>query len=173
MYNYNTNCTNIYSVDLMRLSFSDEWNELLLFRFGSFEIFKTIDPMTGRKGPSVGRVDILKTLINYVISTFYPQVNSLSYIRYILPSIVHLFTDRRTVQITRWRKIRSIFRRNCQTNSITRCSMAMCWLVSWSFKYGQYVDRWRNNRLWSVRIHGSLWSEFYLQWFRWQWPIFV
>jgi len=74
---------------------------LLLFRFGSFEIFKTIDPMTGRKGPSVGRVDILKTLINYVISTFYPQVNSLSYIRYILPSIVHLFTDRRTVQITR------------------------------------------------------------------------
>jgi hypothetical protein len=30
--------------------------------------------MTGRKGPSVGRNDILKTLLNYVISTFYPQV---------------------------------------------------------------------------------------------------
>jgi hypothetical protein len=34
--------------------------------------------MTGRKGPSVGRIDILKTLLNYVISTFYPQVDSLS-----------------------------------------------------------------------------------------------
>jgi hypothetical protein len=44
------------------------------FRFGSFEIFKTLDPMTGRKGPSVGRIDILKTLLNYVISTFYPEV---------------------------------------------------------------------------------------------------
>lgn len=43
-------------------------------RFGSFEIFKTLDPMTGRKGPSVGRIDILKTLINYVISTFYPEI---------------------------------------------------------------------------------------------------
>ena len=31
--------------------------------------------MTGRRGPSVGRVDILKTLLNYVISTFYPEVN--------------------------------------------------------------------------------------------------
>jgi len=44
-------------------------------RFGSFEIFKTLDPMTGRKGPSVGRTDILKTLLNYVISTFYPEIN--------------------------------------------------------------------------------------------------
>lgn len=44
------------------------------FRFGSFEIFKPIDPVTSRKGPSVGRIDILQSLINYVISTFYPQV---------------------------------------------------------------------------------------------------
>ena len=43
-------------------------------RFGSFEIFKTLDPMTGRKGPSLGRNDILKTLLNYVVSTFYPEV---------------------------------------------------------------------------------------------------
>lgn len=46
------------------------------FRFGSFEIFKTLDPMTGRKGPSVGRNDILKTLLEYVISTFYPEVDT-------------------------------------------------------------------------------------------------
>lgn len=44
-------------------------------RFGSFEIFKTIDPMTGRKGPSVGRYDILKTLTDYVISTFYREID--------------------------------------------------------------------------------------------------
>ena len=31
--------------------------------------------MTGRKGPSVGRNDILKTLLEYVISTFYPEVS--------------------------------------------------------------------------------------------------
>ncbi|CAF1151995.1 unnamed protein product [Rotaria sordida] len=43
-------------------------------RFGSFEICKTIDPLTSRKGPSVGRYDILKTLLNYVISTFYPEI---------------------------------------------------------------------------------------------------
>lgn len=30
--------------------------------------------MTGRKGPSVGRNDILKTMLNYVVSTFYPEV---------------------------------------------------------------------------------------------------
>ncbi|CAF2391635.1 unnamed protein product [Rotaria sp. Silwood2] len=45
-------------------------------RFGSFEIFKPIDPLTGRKGPSVGRYDILKTLLNYVISTFYPEIEA-------------------------------------------------------------------------------------------------
>jgi hypothetical protein len=33
--------------------------------------------MTSRKGPSFGRIDILKTLLNYVISTFYPEVNFL------------------------------------------------------------------------------------------------
>jgi uncharacterized protein YdiU (UPF0061 family) len=45
-------------------------------RFGSFEIFKTVDPMTGRRGPSVGRKDILITLIDYVIDTFYPNINN-------------------------------------------------------------------------------------------------
>ena len=48
-------------------------------RFGSFEIFKTLDPMTGRRGPSIGRNDILKTLLNYVVSTFYPEVELFVY----------------------------------------------------------------------------------------------
>ena len=43
-------------------------------RFGSFEIFKPEDENTGRQGPSVGRVDILRQLLDYTISTFYPQV---------------------------------------------------------------------------------------------------
>uniref|UniRef100_T1ILI2 non-specific serine/threonine protein kinase n=1 Tax=Strigamia maritima TaxID=126957 RepID=T1ILI2_STRMM len=42
--------------------------------FGSFEIFKTTDPMTGRNGPSVGQLSILKQLIEYTISTFYPEI---------------------------------------------------------------------------------------------------
>ncbi|PVD37284.1 hypothetical protein C0Q70_04281 [Pomacea canaliculata] len=43
-------------------------------RFGSFEIFKPVDEETGRQGPSVGRTDILKQLLNYTVSTFYPQI---------------------------------------------------------------------------------------------------
>ena len=47
---------------------------LYLCRFGSFEIFKTRDGVTGRVGPSVGRMDILHQLLDYVTSTFYPEV---------------------------------------------------------------------------------------------------
>ncbi|XP_076437251.1 protein adenylyltransferase SelO, mitochondrial-like isoform X2 [Babylonia areolata] len=43
-------------------------------RFGSFEIFKPEDELTGRVGPSVGRVDILKRLLDYTVSTFYPEI---------------------------------------------------------------------------------------------------
>lgn len=46
----------------------------IILRFGSFEIFKPVDEETGRQGPSVGRTDILKQLLNYTVSTFYPQV---------------------------------------------------------------------------------------------------
>ncbi|CAL1264867.1 unnamed protein product [Larinioides sclopetarius] len=44
-------------------------------RFGSFEIFKTVDPITGRVGPSVGRYEILHSLLDYVIETFYPEIH--------------------------------------------------------------------------------------------------
>nr|XP_006633308.1 PREDICTED: selenoprotein O [Lepisosteus oculatus] len=43
-------------------------------RFGSFEIFKPQDELTGRQGPSVGRDDIRAQLLDYVIDTFYPDV---------------------------------------------------------------------------------------------------
>eukprot|EP00731_Ephydatia_muelleri_P000032 Em0001g32a len=43
-------------------------------RFGSFEIFKTRDPQTGRSGPSVGRMDILNQLLDYTITSFFPEV---------------------------------------------------------------------------------------------------
>ncbi|XP_020616174.1 selenoprotein O-like [Orbicella faveolata] len=43
-------------------------------RFGSFEIFKPADPLTGYKGPSSCRVDILHQLLGYTIKNFYPQV---------------------------------------------------------------------------------------------------
>jgi uncharacterized protein YdiU (UPF0061 family) len=45
-------------------------------RFGSFEIFKPVDEDTGRRGPSVGRLDILHTMLDYTISTFYSQVSA-------------------------------------------------------------------------------------------------
>lgn len=44
-------------------------------RFGTFEIFKTMDPLSGRRGPSIGRMDIFQQLLNYVIETFYPEIH--------------------------------------------------------------------------------------------------
>ncbi|XP_018432249.1 PREDICTED: selenoprotein O isoform X2 [Nanorana parkeri] len=43
-------------------------------RFGSFEIFKPVDEFTGRQGPSVNRNDIRIQMLDYVIGTFYPDI---------------------------------------------------------------------------------------------------
>ncbi|KAK9975636.1 hypothetical protein ABG768_020877 [Culter alburnus] len=43
-------------------------------RFGSFEIFHPVDDFTGRQGPSAGRPDIRAQLLDYVIETFYPEI---------------------------------------------------------------------------------------------------
>lgn len=43
-------------------------------RFGSFQIFIGEDPTTGRAGPSEGMNDIMKTLLEYIIQTHYPDV---------------------------------------------------------------------------------------------------
>uniref|UniRef100_H3BB85 Selenoprotein O n=2 Tax=Latimeria chalumnae TaxID=7897 RepID=H3BB85_LATCH len=43
-------------------------------RFGSFEIFKPMDEFTGRQGPSVNRNDIRVEMLDYVIGTFYPEI---------------------------------------------------------------------------------------------------
>uniref|UniRef100_A0A8C5VA56 Selenoprotein O n=1 Tax=Microcebus murinus TaxID=30608 RepID=A0A8C5VA56_MICMU len=45
-------------------------------RFGSFEIFKSADAHTGRAGPSVGRDDIRVQLLDYVIDSFYPEIQA-------------------------------------------------------------------------------------------------
>uniref|UniRef100_A0A8C8TK74 Selenoprotein O n=1 Tax=Peromyscus maniculatus bairdii TaxID=230844 RepID=A0A8C8TK74_PERMB len=45
-------------------------------RFGSFEIFKPPDEHTGRAGPSVGRNDIRVQMLDYVISSFYPEIQA-------------------------------------------------------------------------------------------------
>eukprot|EP00611_Tribonema_gayanum_P000294 TRINITY_DN10208_c0_g1_i2.p1 TRINITY_DN10208_c0_g1~~TRINITY_DN10208_c0_g1_i2.p1 ORF type:complete len:671 (-),score=211.36 TRINITY_DN10208_c0_g1_i2:201-2189(-) len=42
-------------------------------RFGSFEIFKGTDPTTGRRGPSEGNVELLKKMLHYSLSTFFPE----------------------------------------------------------------------------------------------------
>jgi len=44
-------------------------------RFGSFEIFRPVDPNTGREGPSVGLEDeMLPTMIEHTIKTYYPHI---------------------------------------------------------------------------------------------------
>ena len=47
---------------------------VFLYRFGSFEIFKVRDIVTGRVGPSVGRVDILHQLLDHTTKSFFPEV---------------------------------------------------------------------------------------------------
>lgn len=46
-------------------------------RFGSFEIFKTLDQVAGRAGPSVGRIEMLHSMLDYVIETFYPEIHTM------------------------------------------------------------------------------------------------
>ncbi|CAH8839028.1 unnamed protein product [Trichobilharzia szidati] len=43
-------------------------------RFGSFEISKPQDPVTGRYGPSFGNLEIVSQLTNFVIQQFYPHI---------------------------------------------------------------------------------------------------
>ncbi|CAL8358054.1 unnamed protein product [Lota lota] len=43
-------------------------------RFGSFEIFKQADENTGRQGPSYGHDEIRGQMLDYVIETFYPEI---------------------------------------------------------------------------------------------------
>ncbi|KAM9352166.1 selenoprotein O1 [Symphorus nematophorus] len=43
-------------------------------RFGSFEIFKEADEFTGRRGPSYGRDEIRRQMMDYVIEMFYPEI---------------------------------------------------------------------------------------------------
>lgn len=40
-------------------------------RFGSFELAKAEDSITGRAGPSAGRHDLIQQMLDYVIATFY------------------------------------------------------------------------------------------------------
>ena len=54
----------------------------LISRFGSFEIFKPMSAETGRKGPSVGRTDILIQMLDYTIKTFYKDVSTIRFINF-------------------------------------------------------------------------------------------
>jgi uncharacterized protein YdiU (UPF0061 family) len=46
-------------------------------RFGSFEIVKFKDALTGRSGSSPGRKDITMTLLEFTIKNYYPHLNQL------------------------------------------------------------------------------------------------
>lgn len=56
------------------ISFSDV--HLRHCRFGSFEIFLPVDDFMGRQGPSAGRHDIRAQLLDYVIETFYSEIQA-------------------------------------------------------------------------------------------------
>jgi uncharacterized protein YdiU (UPF0061 family) len=43
-------------------------------RFGSFQIALGRDPQTGQTGPSPGRYDLLKELVDFTIATYFPEV---------------------------------------------------------------------------------------------------
>jgi uncharacterized protein YdiU (UPF0061 family) len=64
---YNGNPINEKAATVLRIAPS-------FYRFGSFEIFKARDELTGREGPSVGRKDILIQLLDYIIQNHFPEV---------------------------------------------------------------------------------------------------
>jgi uncharacterized protein YdiU (UPF0061 family) len=43
-------------------------------RFGSFEVCRTLDPTTGRAGPSVGRIDLLRRLLAFTCRSYFPEI---------------------------------------------------------------------------------------------------
>jgi uncharacterized protein YdiU (UPF0061 family) len=45
-------------------------------RFGSFEIFKSMDTHTGRVGPSVGNVALLQQMLDFVCKRHYPSIQA-------------------------------------------------------------------------------------------------
>ena len=45
--------------------------------------------MTGRKGPSAGRWDVLKTLLDYTVETFYPEVRTVVGVRQPLKKLLY------------------------------------------------------------------------------------
>lgn len=59
-------------------------------RFGSFEIFKDTDATTGRRGPSAGREDLRKQLLDYVVQSFYPTVRTGAESVFFVPA--HMFS---------------------------------------------------------------------------------
>nr|XP_027205928.1 selenoprotein O-like [Dermatophagoides pteronyssinus] len=47
-------------------------------RFGSFEIFRKLDPSSGCCGPSVGNRELLQTMIDFTIKSYFPNIFSSS-----------------------------------------------------------------------------------------------
>lgn len=45
-------------------------------RFGSFEIFKDVDPLTRRRGPSVGDTKLKKKMLDYIIEYHFPEIHN-------------------------------------------------------------------------------------------------
>jgi len=45
-------------------------------RFGSFEIFKSTDSITGRAGPSTGQIELLRRLLNFMCRHYYSNLYS-------------------------------------------------------------------------------------------------
>ncbi|XP_062519846.1 protein adenylyltransferase SelO, mitochondrial-like [Corticium candelabrum] len=66
---YNGNVINERATVILRIAPT-------FIRFGSFEIVKPEDASTGREGPSVGNKDILVALLDYVVSSFFPDICS-------------------------------------------------------------------------------------------------
>ena len=75
-------------------------------RFGSFEIAKGTDSITGRKGPSAGKHAIVQQLLDYVVNTFYADVTancSTPEEKYL--AFFRELTRRTAVMVARWQTV--------------------------------------------------------------------
>lgn len=95
---YDGNVANERAAVVMRLAPT-------FIRFGSFEITKPRDPLTGRAGPSPGRGELTEQLVNFVVDEFYPEIVHLPSCSERALALMETVVERSAALVARWQAV--------------------------------------------------------------------
>lgn len=106
-------------------------------RFGSFEIFLGRDKFSGLQGPSAALYDIRSQLLDYVIETFYPDIQqehnrrnrNMAFFREVSESVLIGFINSGILAYDH--KVEPVLSPGDDTNGQACGPVAMCWILSW------------------------------------------